>query len=175
MIRDLDSEARLHSWEASWGKDLPSFGSPGTSALGTQGTGLKYDGGKAPVYQGLFKYFPRALKAVANVSGYGFTKYKSWGGWVNVPDGENRYGDAVGRHTLDEQVDGLYDAESDLLHAAQRAWNALAVLELMLRRGVPEKNPKVANGGGSAALKVYDNSRKEQMDLVDYHAKPPGV
>lgn len=94
--------------------------------------GAKLDAGKAPIMQGVLQYFPRALDAVAGVSALGARKY-TWGGWESVPDGVNRYSDALGRHLLSEKIDGPVDPETDLLHAAQVAWNALARLELMLR------------------------------------------
>lgn len=94
--------------------------------------GAKLDAGKAPIMQGVFQYFPRALAAVAGVSALGARKY-TWGGWESVPDGINRYSDALGRHLLSEKIDGPVDPETDLMHAAQVAWNALARLELMLR------------------------------------------
>jgi len=34
---------------------------------------------------------------------------------------------------LQENIDGPFDVETGLLHAAQEAWNALARLELILR------------------------------------------
>lgn len=103
--------------------------------------GAKLDAGKAPVWQGLFDYFPRACMSVADLSAYGASKY-SWKGWEKVPDGENRYGNAVGRHILKEAIEGLYDLDAandpdypaTVLHATQQAWNAMARLELMLRR-----------------------------------------
>ncbi len=94
--------------------------------------GAKLDAGKAPVMRGAVQYFPRALEAVAGVSLFGATKY-TWNGWESVPDGVNRYSDAMGRHLTGEAVDGPTDPETGLLHAAQVAWNALARLELMLR------------------------------------------
>lgn len=94
--------------------------------------GAKLDAGKAPIFQGILNYFPRALDAVANVSLVGASKY-AWKGWESVPDGINRYRDALGRHLLKEGIEGLYDSETGLLHAAQVAWNALAALELILR------------------------------------------
>jgi len=96
-------------------------------------TGMKHDTGKTPVYRGLFKYFPRALLAVADVSAAGYKKYKTWGGWLMIDDGLDRYSDAMGRHMLNEQIEGDYDEETGCLHAAQEAWNALARLELILR------------------------------------------
>jgi hypothetical protein len=94
--------------------------------------GAKLDFGKAPVFRGVVDYFPRALKAVAQVSAFGATKY-TWKGWETVPEGEKRYSDALVRHLLDESIDGLVTPDSELLHAAHVAWNALAVLELKLR------------------------------------------
>ena len=75
--------------------------------------------------------FPRACLAVAQVSFFGAQKYK-WDGWKTVPDGVNRYGDAQVRHVCKAKIDGPYDPDSGLEHAAHEAWNALARLELML-------------------------------------------
>lgn len=94
--------------------------------------GSKLDAGKAPVMRGVLQYFPRALKAISVVSLVGANKY-SWKGWESVDDGIERYGDAMARHILDEEIDGDFDSDTGLLHAAQQAWNALAKLELMLR------------------------------------------
>lgn len=93
--------------------------------------GAKLDKGKSPVFRGLLAYFPRACKAVAEVSQRGAEKY-SWKGWESVPDGLNRYSDALGRHITDLSIDGDFDADG-FLHRAQIAWNALASLELYLQ------------------------------------------
>ena len=76
--------------------------------------------------------FPRALLAVAEVGTFGANKYSD-GGWQHVPNSIQRYTDAMLRHHLMEAAGETVDAESGLEHAAHRAWNALAVLELMLR------------------------------------------
>ena len=94
--------------------------------------GAKADAGKAPIVRGLLDYFPRACRAVALVSQRGAEKY-SWKGWEDVPDGINRYYDALGRHIIYESLEGPIDRDTGLLHAAQIAWNALARLELILR------------------------------------------
>lgn len=94
--------------------------------------GAKLDAGKSPIIRGAVQYFPRALEKVAGVSLFGATKY-TWNGWESVPDGVARYSDAMGRHLIGEKIDGPIDPETNLLHAAQVAWNALARLELMLR------------------------------------------
>jgi hypothetical protein len=98
--------------------------------------GVKLDAGKAPFVQGCLHYFPKALEAVAFVSRYGKEKYKveyNDVNWKRVPDGLARYTDALGRHISYEAVEGFYDQESHLLHAAHAAWNALARLELLLK------------------------------------------
>ena len=99
----------------------------------------KDDTGKAPAYRGLMAYFPRALKEVAGVSKAGADKYNSYGTWVGIDDARNRYRDALFRHSLEAEIDGLIDPETGCLHEAMIAWNALAALELLLRRKVIDK------------------------------------
>ena len=82
---------------------------------------------------GLIDYFPRACGAVAQVSAKGAEKY-TWKGWESVPDGMGRYQDALGRHWIAQGRGEEIDYETGLLHKAQVAWNALAVLELHLRK-----------------------------------------
>jgi hypothetical protein len=94
--------------------------------------GAKLDGGKSPVFQGLLDYFPRACAAIAEVSAFGASKY-AWKGWESVPDGINRYENALARHILHESIEGPLTKDSNLLHKAHRAWNDLASLELYLR------------------------------------------
>lgn len=76
--------------------------------------------------------FARALTAVVEVGTFGAHKY-SRSGWIHVPDGINRYGEAKQRHWLKEKAGEAYDPDSGLLHAAHEAWNALARLDLILR------------------------------------------
>jgi hypothetical protein len=102
------------------------------NGLSPHAPGAKMDAGKAPIMQGVLQYFPRAINAVSMVSLVGAKKY-AWKGWESVPDGVNRYGDALGRHILAENIEGPVDADTQQLHAAQQAWNALARLELILR------------------------------------------
>jgi hypothetical protein len=91
--------------------------------------GAKLDAGK--VLAGVLGDFSLALAAVAEVGTFGARKY-SRGGWQSVPEGEQRYTDALWRHLLTERHES-HDPDSDLLHAAHLAWNALARLELHLR------------------------------------------
>lgn len=102
--------------------------------------GAKLDANKAPIYEGLLDYFPRACEAVANVSKYGATKY-TWKGWEKVKNGINRYLNAMLRHVTKLSKEGEWDSEAkndpkypaDIMHRAQIAWNAMASLELKLR------------------------------------------
>ena len=96
--------------------------------------GAKLDAGK--IMGGLLGDFSRALLAVAEVGTFGAEKY-SRGGWQSVPNGIERYTDAAWRHLLKESLENL-DPDSDLLHAAHLAWNALSRLELMLRESTDE-------------------------------------
>lgn len=93
--------------------------------------GAKLDLGK-PRVDLVFNGFPLALLAVAEVATFGANKYTE-NGWMSVPDGVKRYTAAMDRHRIAEGAGHDHDAESELLHAAHLAWNALARLELMLR------------------------------------------
>lgn len=95
--------------------------------------GIKYDGGKSPVFRGAIDYFPRAISEVAAVSAFGASKY-AWKGWESVDDGYNRYSDAMVRHLIYEGTGEVLDIDSGLVHAAHTAWNALARLEILLRQ-----------------------------------------
>lgn len=93
--------------------------------------GAKLDAGKNRIGLVMFG-FARALQEVGKVGTYGSKKYSD-NGWMQVPDGESRYTDAMLRHLMKEAVGEEKDTDSGLLHAAQVAWNALARLELMMR------------------------------------------
>ena len=93
--------------------------------------GAKGDAGKlrpAMVLGG----FARALLAVSEIGTDGAKKYTEHG-WVDVPDGQARYDDAKMRHWLKEKAGQELDSDTQCLHAAHEAWNALARLDLMLR------------------------------------------
>lgn len=106
----------------------------------------KLDAGKLPVMRGVFLRFPRAMYELAKVSQAGTTKYAvpiDDMNYKNVPDGEGRYTDALGRHLLDEAIGGQMNVEKggalpeqgvELLHKAQAAWDALARLEIYLEQ-----------------------------------------
>jgi hypothetical protein len=91
--------------------------------------GAKLDQNKPDL--SLLVMFGRALTAVGEVGTLGAKKYTR-GGWLEVPDGVNRYTAAMLRHLFAEDREEN-DQELGVPHAAQVAWNALARLELMLQ------------------------------------------
>ena len=93
--------------------------------------GAKLDAGKTRLGLVLLG-FSHALEEVGKVGTYGAKKYTD-NGWLQVPDGFNRYTDAMLRHILKEAGNELTDPDTELLHAAHAAWNALARLELIIR------------------------------------------
>jgi hypothetical protein len=95
-------------------------------------SGSKLDAGKPCLWRGTINYFPRALRGVAAVSTFGASKY-CWNGWQSVPEGFERYSDAMVRHLTREAEGEATDSDSGFLHAAHAAWNALARLELLLK------------------------------------------
>ena len=98
-------------------------------------TAAKYS--KTPVALGCILRFPRAVQEIAKVSVFGCQKHQApMGsmGYVDVPDAENVYREAESRHLVAEAIEGpVNKQDGDLLHKAQKAWNALADLEVYLR------------------------------------------
>lgn len=131
---------------------------PEHSRPGDVGSAKKMDAGKAPIWQGFFKYFPNAVFAVAMVSEYGDRKYVDPNGpadahytdnWCKLPNGFNRYFDGQLRHALKIPIEGYYDdGDSGLAHLAQDAWNALAKLERAIRDGTVQirRGNDIVNG-----------------------------
>jgi len=94
--------------------------------------GAKLDAGKISGH--LLLDFSKALEAIGEVATFGAKKY-SEGGWQYVQDGENRYTSAMIRHLLKERWEEN-DTDSNLSHKAHLAWNALARLELSIRKEI---------------------------------------
>lgn len=113
--------------------------------------GKKADSGKAPVAQGGFLYFPRAIAAVSRCSEYGRKKYNtvySERNFMYVEDGVGRYTDGMLRHLGGEMLDaGGIDPETNLPHAYAVAWNALARLEIMLEAEAASASAEPNVGG----------------------------
>lgn len=102
------------------------------NGLNANTPGAKLDAGKvrpALVLGG----FARALLEISKVGTFGAVKYTE-NGWMQVPNGEARYDDAKLRHWLYEKCGIENDPDTELVHAAHEAWNAIARLDLILRR-----------------------------------------
>jgi hypothetical protein len=84
-----------------------------------------------------------ALEAVNRVLDYGKAKYGARGGWKKVDI--ERYRSAQARHRRSVMQDGLLgkDDESDLLHLAHEACNALFILQSVLHGLTPEQRKKI--------------------------------
>lgn len=93
--------------------------------------GAKLDAGKNRLGLVLGS-FANALSAVGSVGTYGANKYTD-NGWLSVPNGVERYTDAMLRHVFSDLGGEKRDPDTELLHAAHACWNSLARLELMLR------------------------------------------
>ena len=94
--------------------------------------GAKVDAGKI-FADDIMSQFAHALWAVCELGTFGATKY-SLGGWQHVEDGERRYANARMRHQLKKWQGQEIDPDSNVTELTAVAWNALAQLELELRR-----------------------------------------
>lgn len=93
--------------------------------------GAKLDGNKVDLDLVLGD-FSLALIEVGKIGTDGAKKY-SRSGWLKVPDALHRYSSALLRHFFLDKKEA-YDKDSGSLHKAHVAWNALAILELELRK-----------------------------------------
>ena len=101
------------------------------NGLDPHAPGAKLDAGKNRL--GLvLGGFARALGQVGLVGTGGAVTYSD-NGWKEVDDGIARYEDAMLRHWVEIKKGNAQDPKTGLLHQAHLAWNALAVLELMLK------------------------------------------
>lgn len=109
----------------------PVYREKDPTGRGQHEPGAKVDAGKVRpslIIEGM----ARAIWAVSEVATFGAAKYTP-GGWVLVPNGVERYTDAGLRHVLKRAMGEKADPDSELLHKAHEAWNALAALDLALR------------------------------------------
>lgn len=91
---------------------------------------------RPPVFRGVIGRFPRALREIARVSEYGCRKHKCPPddvSYTRIPDAQGVYDDKVERHAIGLAIDGKFNPDDEnMRHRAQRAWNALAALEVEL-------------------------------------------
>lgn len=78
---------------------------------------------------------PRAIEALARVMTWALDSkgYKE-SDWLHVPDAINKYSGGMHRHDNKEKRGQEFDDESGLEHAIHTAWNAMARVELILRK-----------------------------------------
>jgi hypothetical protein len=109
------------------GLDLKASAEADPTGASLHSGGVKADAGKNRV--GLvLGGFAHALWAVSEIGTAGAAKYSD-NGWMEVPDGPARYEDAQLRHWLKQHMCETNDNDSEQLHLAHEAWNALARLE----------------------------------------------
>lgn len=82
-----------------------------------------------PIYSGVFKYFPRAMGALARLSFKGNRKHNGDEPlhWAKGKSTDHK--DCVARHLIES---GTVDPEDGELHDVKLAWRALANLEIKL-------------------------------------------
>lgn len=73
------------------------------------------------------------IEKIVEIYTFGAKKYAA-NTWADLPDGENRYRAALMRHMAAHCKGEFRDPESGLLHAANMAWNAIAVLHFAIQR-----------------------------------------
>jgi len=99
--------------------------------------GAKADAGKLrPTL--IFRDMADALTLVVKIASDGAIKYTP-GGWLEVPNADERYDDADLRHMLKRYAGQPLDSDSQSLHLAHEAWNALAKLQLFLQANPEHK------------------------------------
>lgn len=91
---------------------------------------------KPQPYLGVLARFPRAILEIAKVSKYGTVKHQLPMGdmsYLDVPEASVNYVEAEVRHLLHEAIHGaVNNDDGGLFHKAQKAWEALADLEVFL-------------------------------------------
>lgn len=73
------------------------------------------------------------LEEIAKVYTAGAKKYGPHN-WENLPDGYERYKGAMLRHLTELEKGNDIDPDTGCMHAAQIAWNAIAMLHFKLKR-----------------------------------------
>lgn len=129
-------------WNPPTGKGKPIVEND-PNGIPQNSPGAKLDAGKNMGWL-FFSGFSRALEDVSRVTTVGATKYTK-NGWVDVPDGINRYMDAFARHAFEHGKGKVYDDGPNgtgCTHISQMIWNLLAAHELALRKQENESTSK---------------------------------
>lgn len=100
--------------------------------------GVKNDSSKLPYYTVLFKQFPNAIREVVKCSQAGHNKYnetdKDWQNFSRLDNADIRYKEAMIRHMTEEGIVDDMEEFGEMTHEAAVVWNALADLEIKLRK-----------------------------------------
>lgn len=90
--------------------------------------GTKFDDGEPRIGE-MIKDFKEPLLEVCKVWEFGTRKYAK-SNWKKVENGEDRYTNAMMRHFLEEDDEGV-DPETQIGPYAHLAWNALARIKFL--------------------------------------------
>lgn len=128
--------------------------------------GMKFDADK-PRLGEMFLDFNIPLEQVARVWDFGTKKYGK-GNWQYVTNARNRYTNALLRH-LAAETKSDWDSETQLLHAAHVAWNALARLHFIIQATNEEsyKRRLKRNGIDEAKPTPAKLVMEEGKDILD--------
>ena len=85
---------------------------------------------KMPVYSGVIKYFPNAIKYVSMVSQAGNDQHHPDKPLHWDKDKSSDHTDALARHLIDHSYEPMDD--DGMLHLGKVAWRALAALEMYI-------------------------------------------
>lgn len=125
-----DCYHQVHATKAKLSAQVKVAKESDPSGIALSAPGAKADAGKLrPTL--IFRDMADALALVIKVGTDGANKYSD-GGWLQVPSAATRYDDADLRHMLKRYIGELTDSDSESLHLAHEAWNALAKLQLFL-------------------------------------------
>lgn len=91
--------------------------------------GMKYDQGKPRMW--LLPFI--SLYEIAKVLTFGAKKYAAHS-WQTVPNGEERYTNALLRHLVSINEGEIYDEESGLLHWSHVGCNALFLIWFAVKK-----------------------------------------
>jgi len=116
--------------------------------------GSKLDAGK--IQAGILASFGNALEAMMKVASFGAEKYTR-DGFLEVPNGKQRYHDAAMRHYLAMAREEL-DPESGLPHLWHVLWNFAAMIEVGIRQ-------ELTNAGQTAQAHEAIAEPKEESYL----------
>jgi len=109
----LGADGKVYGDFMQYQKDTASSPTP-PDPTNQQGVGMKYDGGK-PRWSLMMQGLPKFLDGIAAVLTFGAKKYAAHS-WRTVPEGYERYRDALYRHLAAIERGEYLDPESGLPH-----------------------------------------------------------